>query len=160
MSNESNVLWTIQPSLLWKIIKTTFIRILHPCCWTLVKVNWEKSGKKIGKSQWETCGKFQVRPVEKYKQCNWLVYWYSKQRILRTHTAIQIKHLYPAFTEDILMTSIDFSKSLLFQQNELWKNKDTVSCFDVTMDSYNGVEVCKVFCLYLLIYHVKTIIKY
>ena len=38
------------------------------------------------------------------------------------------------------MTTI---KSLLFHNNVAWKKKTTASCFDVTMGSYDGAEVCE-----------------
>ena len=41
-------------------------------------------------------------------------------------------------------------KSLLYNNFEPWKKKDTDSCFDVTMGSYDGAEVCEVVGIYLL----------
>ena len=34
-------------------------------------------------------------------------------------------------------------KSLLYNNNELWKKKNTESCFDVTMGSVDGAEICE-----------------
>ena len=31
----------------------------------------------------------------------------------------------------------------MFHNNVAWKKKTTTSCFDVTMDCYDGAEVCK-----------------
>ena len=33
-------------------------------------------------------------------------------------------------------------KSLLYHDNQAWKKKNSDNCFDVTMGSYNGAEVC------------------
>ena len=41
-------------------------------------------------------------------------------------------------------------KSLLYNNYEPWKKKDTDSCFDVTMGRYNGAEVCELVGIYLL----------
>ena len=40
-------------------------------------------------------------------------------------------------------------KSLLFFSNETWKNKSTESCFDVTMDSFDGAEICEIVGFYI-----------
>ena len=36
-------------------------------------------------------------------------------------------------------------KSLLFIGNETWKKKSTESCFDVTMSSFDGAEICQTY---------------
>ena len=41
-------------------------------------------------------------------------------------------------------------KSLLYNNYEPLKKKDTDSCFDVTMGSYDGAEVCELVGIYLL----------
>ena len=41
-------------------------------------------------------------------------------------------------------------KSLLFYKNEPWKKEDSDSCFDVTMGSYDGAELCEFIGIYLL----------
>ena len=41
-------------------------------------------------------------------------------------------------------------KSLFYNKHEPWKKKDTNSCFNVTMGSYNGVENCELVGIYLL----------
>ena len=41
-------------------------------------------------------------------------------------------------------------ESLLYNNYEPWKKKDTDSCFDVTMGRYNGAEVCELAGIYLL----------
>ena len=49
-------------------------------------------------------------------------------------------------------------KSLLFYKNEPWKKTDSDSCFDVTMVSYDGAEICEFIGIYLLS-HLCTIIN-
>ena len=34
--------------------------------------------------------------------------------------------------------------------NEAWKNKSTDSCFDVTMESYDGAEICEFVGIFIL----------
>ena len=41
-------------------------------------------------------------------------------------------------------------KSLLFHENEVWKKKKTDSCFDVTMSSYDGAEICEFVGIYII----------
>ena len=41
-------------------------------------------------------------------------------------------------------------KSLLFHNNVAWKKETTTSCFDVTMGSYDGVEVCELVGTFIL----------
>ena len=70
-----------------------------------------------------------------------------------------IRELYPSISESIFKKSILFAKeyhhipdediriidhcrkSLLFHENETWKNKKSESCFDGTMGRYNGAEI-------------------
>ena len=40
-------------------------------------------------------------------------------------------------------------KSLLFFHNETWRKKSTESCFDVTMGSFDGAEICELVGLYI-----------
>ena len=75
---------------------------------------------------------------------------------------------YPSITESILDTATSFArqhtnisnenlriikhcrKSLLYNNQEPWKKKITDSCFDVTMGSYDGAEICELVGIYLL----------
>ena len=38
----------------------------------------------------------------------------------------------------------------MFYNNVAWKKKTTTSCFDVTMGSYDGAEVCELVCTFIL----------
>ena len=79
-----------------------------------------------------------------------------------------IRGFYPSISESIFKKSILFAKehhhipdedvriidhcrkSLLFHENEPWKKKKTESCFDVTVSSYDGAEICELVGIYLL----------
>ena len=79
-----------------------------------------------------------------------------------------IREFYPSITADILKTSLSFAnkyqniseeniciinhcwKSLLFNNNQPWKKKDAEGCFDKTIGSYNGAEICELVGIYIL----------
>ena len=89
---------------------------------------------------------------------------------------LDIKEFYPSVTEDILENAITFAKtfisvtdpdlriikhcrrSLLFSKEEVWKIKSTRSCFDGTMGSYDGVEICELVGVNILS-HLETILN-
>ena len=74
---------------------------------------------------------------------------------------LDIKEYYPSITEVTLDKEVSFPsnhttvslediriikhsrKSSLFPLEEAWKKKESSSCFDVTMDIYDGAELCK-----------------
>ena len=80
---------------------------------------------------------------------------------------LDIKEFYPSINEDILTNAIQFTKlhttiddkdlcliihwrkSLLFFSNETWKNNSAESCFNVTMGSFHGAEICELVGLYI-----------
>ena len=99
-------------------------------------------------------------------------------KINRTAPSLNlISEFYPSITDTILDKALLFVKQhhsipndntrlikhcfkfLLFNTNEAWKNKQTESCFDVTMESFNGTKVCKLVGLYILCFLVKLINK-
>ena len=79
-----------------------------------------------------------------------------------------IREFYPSISESIFKKKILFAKehhnipdedvriidhcrkSLLFYENEAWKKKKTDSCFDVTMGSYDGAEICEFLGIYII----------
>ena len=81
---------------------------------------------------------------------------------------LDFKDFYPFITEEILEKSLGFAKqyvniakkdiqsikhcrkSLLFLNDEPWKKKNTVNCFDVTMGSLGRAEMCELVELYIL----------
>ena len=95
--------------------------------------------------------------------------WKNSESVIDWFNTIENKHqcvfiqldiveFYPSITEEILDRTISFAKqhveitddhlriikhcrkSLLFDNNDSWRKKDTDSCFDVTMGSYDGAE--------------------
>ena len=48
---------------------------------------------------------------------------------------------------------------MLFSNNEAWEKKQTESCFDVTMGSFDGAEVCKLVGIYIVCFLAKLINK-
>ena len=87
---------------------------------------------------------------------------------------LDIQESYPSISESILKKRILFAKeyhhipdedapiidpcqeSLLFHENGPWKKKKTRSCFDKTMGSYGGAEICELVAIFT---HPATIIK-
>ena len=81
---------------------------------------------------------------------------------------LDITEFYPSISEEILDNAILFAqqyihipekdlriikhcrKSLLYNNNEPWKKKNTESCFDVTMGSFDGAEICELVGIHIL----------
>ena len=78
-----------------------------------------------------------------------------------------IKDFYPSIKESLLKQSLDFAvkyikvtsedkaiikharKSLLFNKQQIWIKKES-GLFDVTMDAYDGAEVCELVGIFIL----------
>ena len=125
---------------------------------------------KISKSILERVNKTLVEQLKnnRWKNNNNVIEWFenitNKQNCI--FIRFDIKQFYPSITEEILDTAIIFAKShsdinkvelrtikhcrksLLFSNNEAWKKKSTDSCFDVTMGSYGGTEICELVGIY------------
>ena len=106
----------------------------------------------------------------KWKNSENIIDWFKKIENKNNYVFIKldIAEFYPTISETILQTAIRFAedhveitdeekriiyhcrKSLLFYKNEPWKKKDSDSCFDVTMGSYDGAELCEFIGIYLL----------
>ena len=104
-----------------------------------------------------------------WKNTNSVLKWFIDISNKKDCSFIQldIKEFYPSTNEDILTNAIQFAKlhttiddkdlrlimhyrkSLLFFGNETWKKKSTESCFDVTMGSFDGAEICELVGLYI-----------
>ena len=69
------------------------------------------------------------------------------------HKTISFAKQHVEITDDHLRMIKHCPKSLLFNNNDSWRKKDTESCFDVTMGSYDGAETCK-----LLVTHVLSLL--
>ena len=81
---------------------------------------------------------------------------------------LDIAEFYPIIAKSILDREISFArqhtdisnknlriikhcgKSVLYNNQEPWEKKNTDSCFDVTMGSYDGAEIFKLVGIYLL----------
>ena len=137
-------------------------RISHPC----QLINPSKSGLgKVSKVILENVNKNQV----KFLKVN---QWRNTDSAINRFNAIENMQIdfvefYPSISENILDNAINFAKqytdisdenlriikhyrkSLLYNNYEPWKKKDPHSCFDVTMGSYDGAEVCEEFTCYL-----------
>ena len=75
--------------------------------------------------------------------CQWLDIEYLDNAILFAQQYINIP-------EKDLRIIKHCRKSLLYNNNEPWKNKNTESCFDVTMDSFDGTEICELVGIHIL----------
>ena len=81
---------------------------------------------------------------------------------------MDIAEFYPSISEEILDNAILFAqqyihipekdlrtikhckKSLLYNNDEPWEKKNTESCFDVTMGSFDGAETCELVGIHIL----------
>ena len=104
-----------------------------------------------------------------WKNTNSVLKWFIDISNKKDCSFIQldIKEFHPSINEDILTNAIQFAKlhttiddkdlrlimhfrkSLLFLGKETWKKKSTESCFDVTMGSFDGVQICELVGLYI-----------
>ena len=95
------------------------------------------------------------------KNTNKVIHWFSNINVKQKCKFIQldIKEFYPFISEETLNKAINFAenftsishenipvikdcrKSILFDDNESWKKKEHSSLFDVTIGSYDGVEL-------------------
>ena len=112
--------------------------------------------------------------VEKLQFNQWhntgaVLKWFNNITDKNTCSFIQfdIKEFYLSITENILHQTLKFvkqhthidktnlriinhcRKSLLFSDYKTWKKKSTGSCFDVTMGSFDGAEICEQVGLYI-----------
>ena len=63
--------------------------------------------------------------------------------------AIESAKLHTTIDDKDLRLIMHYRKSLLLFGNDTWKKKSTESCFDVTMDSFDGAEICEPVGLYI-----------
>ena len=144
-------------------------RTSHPCR----LINLLKS--KLGKVSKIILGKVKKNLVRSLKVNQWrntdsVINWFNaiENKSQCFFIQLDIVEFYPSILENILDTAINFAKqytdisdenlriikhcrkSLLYNNHEPWKKKETDSCFDVTMGSYDGAEVCELVGIYLL----------
>ena len=65
-------------------------------------------------------------------------------------TRINFAKQYTDISDENLRIAKHCRKSLLYNNYEPWKKKNADGCFDVTMGSYDGAEVCELVGIYLL----------
>ena len=63
--------------------------------------------------------------------------------------AIEFAKLHTTIDDKDLRLIMHCRKSLLLFSNDTWKKKSTDSCFDVTMDSFDGAEIYELVRLYI-----------
>ena len=91
-----------------------------------------------------------------------------KKKLQCRFIQLDIAEFYPSISEEILDNAILFAqqyvdvpekdlciikhcrKSLLYNDSEPWKKRNTESCFDVTMGSFDGVEICELVGIHIL----------
>ena len=97
---------------------------------------------------------------------DWLKNLTNKQK--QKFINFDIAEFYPFISEDLLKKSINYAKSfttieendisatklarksLLFSNDQTWVKKNGNELFDITMGSFDGVEICELVGLYLL----------
>ena len=149
-----------------------------PC--RLINPSKRELGKRI-KSTLENIKAHLVKLLYVYQLKNSasVIEWFKNIEDKKNCTFIKfdIGEFYPSITESIIDKALlfakqhhdisndntrlikHFRKSLLFSNNEAWKKKLTESCFDVTMGSFDGAEVCELVGIYILCLLVKLMNK-
>ena len=108
--------------------------------------------------------------LNQWKNTTDVITWFSKidKKQQCSFTQLDIKEFYPSITKTIFENALNFAKtqttitrdeirtithcrkSLLFSGNETWVKKNSSNCFDVTMGSYDGAEICELVGLHIL----------
>jgi hypothetical protein len=108
--------------------------------------------------------------INQWKNTNEVLEWFSsiKNKNSCSFVQLDIKEFYPSITKEIFDASINFAKShttitdkeirtilhcrksLLFQKEEAWTKKGNHDCFDVTMGSFDGAEICELVGIYII----------
>ena len=132
------------------------------------------SKNELGKLSKQLMEKINSDIIEKLQLNHWcntniVLKWFNNILDKRNCSFIQsdIKEFYPSITESILHQTFRFAKqhanihkndlriinycrkSLLFFDSKTWKKKTTETCFDVTMTSFYGAEICELVGLYI-----------
>ena len=108
--------------------------------------------------------------VKQWKNTETVIHWFKsiEQKSRCFFIQFDIIEFYPSITEKFLEKVIIFAKqqteiaekdlriikhcrkSLLYHEDEAWKKKESENCFDVTMGSNDGDEICKLTGIYIL----------
>ena len=155
--------------------KDNFQSSLH-CC--LINPSKSELGK-VSKSILENINQdlVELLHTNQWKNSASVIEWFRniKDKKNSTFITFDIREFYPSITETILDKALLFAKqnhnipnnntkltkhcrkSLLFSNNEAWRKKQTESCFNVTMGSFDGAEVCELIGIYILCFLAKLI---
>ena len=129
---------------------------------------------EIGRINKAILDKTNICLCEKLKPNEWknttaVINWFEKidEKHLHTFTIFDIKDFYPSIRETLLKNAIQFAaehtdinknnfevifharKSLLFHSNQPWIKRDS-DIFDVTMEAYDGAEICELVGIFML----------
>ena len=108
--------------------------------------------------------------VNQWRNLDSVINWFNAidNKSLCFFIQLDIVEFYPSISANILDATINFAKqytdisdenlriakhcrkSPLYNNYEPWKKKNADGCFDVTMGSYDGAEVCELVGIYLL----------
>ena len=117
-------------------------RMSHPC--RLINPSKSELGN-VSKVILENVNKKLVKylKVNQWRNTDSVINWFNAMENKSQCFFIQLDILefYPSISENILDNAIN--QSLLYNNYEPWRKKDTDSCFDVTMGSYDGAEICE-----------------
>ena len=111
-----------------------------------------------------------ITQVNQWRNPDAVINWFKNIQEKHNHTflSFDIVDFYPSITEDLLNKAISWAsnqititdqqikiikharKSLLFNEGKPWVKKETNGTFDVTMGSYDGVDVCELVRLFQL----------
>ena len=138
-------------------------RLINPC---------KSELGKISKIILENINKTLIEKlnVNQWKNTETVIHWFKsiEQKSRCLFIQFDVIELYPSITETILEEVIVFAKqhteilekdlriikhcrkSLLYHEDEAWKKKESESCFDVTMGSNDGAEICELTGIYIL----------
>ena len=134
-------------------------RLINPC-----KSELDKISKIILKNMNKTL--IEKLNVNQWKNTETVIHWFKsiEQKLIQ----FDVIEFFPSITEEILEEVIVFAKqhteiaekdlriikhcrkSLLYHEDEAWKKKESESCFDVTMGSNDGAEICELTGIYIL----------
>ena len=108
--------------------------------------------------------------LNQWKNTQNVIEWFGNIKEKHRHSFISfdIVDFYPSISENLLDQALSWasnlaiitkdeisimkhaSKSLLFNDGKPWTKKESNSLFDVTMDSYDGAEICELVGLFIL----------
>ena len=120
----------------------------------------------------------QLTMVNQWKNTGEVLQWFDSINDKHACLFIQldIKEFYPSISKNLLTMAIEFAKShttiseeetrtifhcgksLLFHEDKAWINKSSDDCFDVTMGSYDGAEICELVGL-LILHKLSSLVK-